>query len=194
MLQLLRDWFFIGYRQLSSDRGYRQLSSDRGYRQLSSDRGYRQLSSDRGGVTGGYEYENRALYAYDNPSANSDVICSAGEPSSFSRSRYQCGGGNPTFSLDPAETSSYYLQQQMTAGTAKSSLSLPYMRRAGDYSTYFSSDNHSAAKEALQRPTTLEVSTNSIQNEFTFSVYAVDFWLKLNFFMPIAFHSFEIAV
>ncbi|XP_025420103.1 mitogen-activated protein kinase kinase kinase 9 isoform X3 [Sipha flava] len=160
-----------GYRQLSSDREYRQLSSDRGYRQLSSDRGYRQLSSDRGGDSG-YDYENRALYAYDNPSANSDVICSAGSSPSFSRIRYQCGGGNPTFSMDPAETSSYFLQQQMNTETDKSSLSLPYLRRARDFTTYFSQDHNPTMQEVLKRPTTLEPGTPSrLRSSLKKSVY-----------------------
>jgi len=145
---------------MSSDRGYRQLSSDRGYPQLSSDRGYRQLSSDRGStVSSGYEYNNGAisLYAYDNPSANNDI----GGPSSLSRSWYRCGSGNPTFVLEPTETSSssHYEQQQQQTLT---SLSLPYLRRAGDYSNYFSVQDeddrhHHRPTEILIRPTTLEV-------------------------------------
>lgn len=109
------------------------------------------MSSDRGGsiTGGGYEYDNSAaLYAYDNPSANSDV----GGSSSFGFSRYQCGGRNPTFVLDPVETSlSQYEQQTMT------SLSLPYLRRAGDYSNYFSVEDNLHPVEVPIRPTTLEV-------------------------------------
>jgi len=149
---------------LSSDRGYQKLSSDRGFQQLSSDRGYRQLSSDRGSaISSGYEYDNGAtsLYAYDNPSVNNDI----GGPSSFSRSQYHCGSGNPTFALEPTETlSSLYYQQQQQQQTL-TSLSLPYLRRAGDYSNYFSVQDeddchHHCLMEIPNRPTTLEVQKN----------------------------------
>lgn len=114
------------------------------------------MSSDRGAA--GYEYENEhsTLYAYDNPSANNDL--GGSESYSFSRSRYQCGGGNPTFAMDTPETSSYYPQQQSTI-EAINSLSSPYLRKAGDYSNYFSPqhNNYLQSAEALKRPTTLEV-------------------------------------
>lgn len=134
-----------------------------GYRQWSSDRsGYRQLSNDRCGVTGaGYEYENGGLYAYDNPTANhNDVIGGVDDLTSFSRSRYQCGGGNPTFTMEPAETSSAVSHHPQRAPSTSPSLPYLHQRRAGDYSNYFSRDDrlpqlHSA--EAPNRPTTLEV-------------------------------------
>lgn len=99
------------------------------------------MSSDRGA------YENSALYAYDNPSANPN---DSGSSLFFCpRSRSQCsGGGNPTFMLEP-ET--YY---QATAELNPTSLSLPYLRRAGDYSSYFSAQENPVP---LERPTTLEV-------------------------------------
>lgn len=119
-------------------------------RPLTSSRftGYRQFSSDRGA------YENVALYAYDNPSANND-----GSPSICPRSRSQCGGGggggqdrNPTFVLEPAAADTTYYQQ--TADVTATSLSLPYLRRAGDYSNYFSPQE---SPVPLERPSTLEV-------------------------------------
>lgn len=151
-----------GYRQLSSDRVYRQLSNDRGYRQLSNDRGYRQLSNDRGGVptASRYEYGNdSSLYAYDNPSANNDIISDGLLSFGMSHRYPKCGSGNPTFMLDATDmSSSHYIQQQrhhhqQTATGTMSSLSLPYLRRAGDYSNYFSQDS----VEPLKRPTALEV-------------------------------------
>lgn len=139
--------------------GYRQLSSDRG--------GYRQLSNDRCGVTSaGYEYENGGLYAYDNPTANhNDAVGGVDDPPSFSRSRYRCGGGNPTFTMEPAEPSSTVSHHTQRAPSTSPSLPYLHQRRAGDYSNYFTSDErlsqpHSA--ETLNRPTTLEVRTLNI--------------------------------
>lgn len=154
--------------------GYRQLSSDRG--------GYRQLSNDRCGVTSaGYEYENGGLYAYDNPTANhNDVVGGVDDPPSFSRSRYRCGGGNPTFTMEPAETSSSVSHHTHRVPSTSPSLSYLHQRRAGDYSNYFTSDErlpqpHSA--ETPNRPTTLEVRTYNYQY-FTFHttiVFVIEF-------------------
>lgn len=168
---------FIGYRQLSSDRGYRKLSSERCYRQLSIDRGYRQLSNDQGYRQlscdqGWYEYDNNsaALYAYDNPASSNNDIVGDGSPL-FTRSRYQGGGDrNPTFSLDPSE--SYHLKQYQQQATT--SLSYPYLRRAGDYSNYFLQDTSSPA-EVLKRPSTLEV------HIVYFETYITVEFLNLNF-------------
>lgn len=136
--------------------GYRQLSSDRG--------GYRQLSGDRCGVTGaGYEYENGGLYAYDNPSANHNDAVGGGvdDPPSFCRSRYRCGGGNPTFTMESTETSSAVSHHSQRAPSTSPSLPYLHQKRACDYSNYFVRDDrlqpHSA--EAPNRPTTLEVRT-----------------------------------
>jgi len=134
---------------------------------LSSDRGgYRQLSNDRCGITSaGYEYENGGLYAYDNPTANHNDVVGDGvdDPPSFSRSRYRCGGGNPTFTMELAETSSAVSHHtQRVPSTSPSVPPYLHQRRAGDYSNYFTSDErlpqpHSA--ETPNRPTTLEVRT-----------------------------------
>eukprot|EP00102_Acyrthosiphon_pisum_P018541 XP_016655751.1 PREDICTED: mitogen-activated protein kinase kinase kinase 10 isoform X3 [Acyrthosiphon pisum] len=153
----------------ASHTGYRQLSSDRG--------GYRQLSNDRCGVTSaGYEYENGGLYAYDNPTANhNDAVGGVDDPPSFSRSRYRCGGGNPTFTMDPAEFSSAVSHHTQRAPSISPSLPYLHQRRAGDYSNYFTSDErlsqpHSA--ETLSRPTTLEPGTPSrLRSSLKKSVY-----------------------
>ncbi|XP_050433965.1 mitogen-activated protein kinase kinase kinase 10 isoform X2 [Adelges cooleyi] len=108
---------------------------------------YRQLSNDRG-YDHSYEYDKRTLYAYDNPSAHND----GGGLHSFqpgSRHQYKYGGRNPTFILEPEEC----YQTNVTA----TSLSLPYLRRAGDYSSYFSPDNPPSVR--LERPNTLEPSS-----------------------------------
>lgn len=163
----------IGYRQLSSDREYRKLFNEQRYRKLSNDQGYRQLSSDRcseGVVSGGdeYEYKNHsALYAYDNLSINNDVANeTSGLPSSDGKSQYWRGGGNPTFALDtPPDTSSSSLSYQSAQQQTMNSLSMPYLRRAGDYSYYFSEqDNsqHDCSVDSLKRPTTLEVCIHNI--------------------------------
>lgn len=148
---------------MSSDRRYRKLSSDQGYRQLSNDRFSGEIVTSKGG----YEYKNHnTLYAYDNPTVNNDVVgeSSGLVASSFGGSQYQCRDRNPTFALDtPPDTSSsslsYLTQQQQQTLT---SLSLPYMRRAGDYSNYFSQQDSSSSQQNLtesqNRPTTLEVS------------------------------------
>ncbi|XP_050520331.1 mitogen-activated protein kinase kinase kinase 10-like isoform X2 [Daktulosphaira vitifoliae] len=90
---------------------------------------YRQLSSDCGNENK-YEYENNVLYAYDNPSVNNLNLKSINLKS---QERYHCGGGNPTFVLEPEE----YNQRNIS----DTSLSLPYLRRAGDYSNYFTQEN-----------------------------------------------------
>ncbi|XP_022172420.1 mitogen-activated protein kinase kinase kinase 10 isoform X2 [Myzus persicae] len=153
----------------ASHTGYRQLSSDRG--------GYRQLSNDRCGVTSAeYEYENGGLYAYDNPTANhNDSVGGVDDPPSFSRSRYRCGGGNPTFIMEPAETCSVVLHHTQRAPSTSPSLPYLHQRRAGDYSNYFTSDERLPqphSPETLNRPTTLEPGTPSrLRSSLKKSVY-----------------------
>ncbi|XP_025192427.1 mitogen-activated protein kinase kinase kinase 10 isoform X3 [Melanaphis sacchari] len=155
------------YGTTSSDYYQQTDLSHTRYRQWSSDRsGYRQLSNDRCGVTGvGYEYENGGLYAYDNPTANhNDAIGGVDDPPSFSRSRYRCGGGNPTFTMESAETSSAVSHHSQRAPSISPSLPYLHQRRVGDYLNYFSRDDRLPQPhlvEAPNRPTSLEPGTPS---------------------------------
>ncbi|KAL4143192.1 hypothetical protein QTP88_005550 [Uroleucon formosanum] len=169
----------VGCADEKSHRSFYGTTSSDYYQQtnFASYTGYRQLSNDRCGLTSArYEYESGDLYAYDNPTANhNDTVGGVDDPPSFSRSRYRCGGGNPTFTMEPTEPSSAVSHHTQRVPSTSPSLTYLHQRRAGDYSNYFTSDERLPqphSNETPNRPTTLEPGTPSrLRSSLKKSVY-----------------------